>query len=173
MHMNSVFNRHLRPHYRPGHTCRMFCHHRQSKNPKPRYRLPCRIRQNQCCRRCRSDQRHPSQRRHRTRSCLKRIESPTTPHATFPQKYAGRCAWPGCIKLPEIYHHTQRFALYKDHNPAHITPLCKNHERLAHHGLIKNEESAPENWQILAEPDKNQPKYFIDSLVQKFRMGMA
>lgn len=81
------------------------------------------------------------------------------------QKYAGRCAWPGCTKLPEFFHHTLRFSLNPSHNPDYLTPLCKNHERLAHHGLIENEGGSPENWCLRTEPDRNNLKYKIDKKV--------
>ncbi|MBI5413072.1 HNH endonuclease [Candidatus Peregrinibacteria bacterium] len=77
-------------------------------------------------------------------------------------KFAGRCAWPGCLKLPEIFHHTLRFSLDSSHSPDHIAPLCKNHERLAHHGLIENEEMQPSTWQLRINPNRNNPKYQID-----------
>ena len=71
----------------------------------------------------------------------------------------------GCTKLPEIFHHTLRFSLNPSHNPDHIVPLCKNHERLAHHGLIENEEKSPETWRLKFEADKNTLKYQIDQKV--------
>ena len=58
---------------------------------------------------------------------------------------------PGCTKLPKIFHHTLRFSLNPSHNPDHIVPLFKNHERLAHHGLIENEEKSPETWRLKFE----------------------
>jgi len=90
---------------------------------------------------------------------------PTKTEKELYQKYSGRCAWPGCIKLPEIFHHMLRFSLNPSHDPNYIVPLCKNHERLAHHGLIENEELSPENWRLRTEPDKNALKYKIDKKV--------
>lgn len=86
-------------------------------------------------------------------------------------KNRGICDYPNCNKPGEIFHHIKRFALNKYHNPEKIKYLCKAHERIAHHSLIQNEENSPETWQLLTEPDKTDPKYSIDSLVQKFRMG--
>lgn len=85
------------------------------------------------------------------------------------EKYHGRCAFEGCMKLQEIYHHTRRFALNASHDPLFLAPLCKGHERLAHHGLIENEEKSPSEWRVLAEANKASPKYFIDQKVQGFR----
>lgn len=87
------------------------------------------------------------------------------------QKFAGRCAWPGCLKLPEIYHHTLRFSLNPSHNPDYLAPLCKNHERLAHHGLIENEEESPQTWRLKFEPDKSESKYQIDQKVINRRLA--
>ncbi len=87
------------------------------------------------------------------------------------EKNQGICDAPGCNKPGEIFHHVERFSLKPNHNPEKIRYLCKAHEQIAHHSLIKNEEKSPENWLLLAEPDKNHPKYFIDSLVQKFRFS--
>jgi hypothetical protein len=88
------------------------------------------------------------------------------------EKNQGICDAPNCNKPGIIFHHVERLALKPEHKPEKIKYLCKAHERIAHHSLIKNEEDAPKNWQFLTEPDKNHPKYLIDSLVQKFRMGI-
>jgi len=85
------------------------------------------------------------------------------------QKYKGKCGYPKCAIPSEIYHHTKRFSLEPNHDPEYIVPLCKPHERLAHHGLIANEEFPPENWKITLEPDKSLPKYKVDLKVQQFR----
>jgi len=55
------------------------------------------------------------------------------------QKYHGRCGFPGCKKPFEVFHHVQRFALWKAHNPDTIVPLCKEHHNVAHGGWIGNE----------------------------------
>jgi len=86
------------------------------------------------------------------------------------QKYHGKCGFPNCKNPSEITHHTRRFSLKPNHDPDFIVPLCKPHERLAHHGLIQNEESSPEKWQIKLNPNKNSPKHAIDRIVQQFRM---
>ena len=58
-------------------------------------------------------------------------------------KTSGCCAYPGCAKDFEILHHTKRFALDSTHDPDTLVPLCKAHERIAHSGLIENEEEVP------------------------------
>lgn len=87
------------------------------------------------------------------------------------QKYKGKCAKPECRKPATIYHHTRRFALVPNHDPNFIAPLCKSHERVAHHGLYENEESAPNNWRIRANPIKNSPKFAIDQIVNSWRIA--
>ncbi|MBI5754655.1 hypothetical protein HZA41_00365 [Candidatus Peregrinibacteria bacterium] len=84
-------------------------------------------------------------------------------------KTNGTCAFPGCVKQHEILHHTERFALSKCHNPDHIAPLCKAHERLAHLSLIKNEEFKPSHWKIRRKPETHDLKYLIDQRVAEHR----
>ena len=87
-------------------------------------------------------------------------------------KTNGSCAFPGCVKPAEILHHTKRFALQKEHEPDFIVGLCKAHERLAHLGLIENEDMVPEKWKILEKPDidyENSGKFGIDRIVNRFR----
>ncbi len=79
------------------------------------------------------------------------------------------CAFPGCYKPYEILHHTDRFAMYHIHDPDKIFPLCEAHERLAHLGLIENEDFEPQFWKIRTYPDYDDPRYEIDQLVSKFR----
>ena len=85
------------------------------------------------------------------------------------REFLGTCGFPQCKTPAEIYHHTKRFSLEPNHNPDHLVPLCKPHERIAHHGLIENETLPPENWKIQLDPDKNSPKYLIDRKVRSFR----
>ncbi|MBI5152764.1 hypothetical protein HZA39_04470, partial [Candidatus Peregrinibacteria bacterium] len=89
-------------------------------------------------------------------------------------KTNGTCAFPGCTKPYEILHHTARFSLTHAHNPDQLTPLCKAHERLAHLGLIENEERPPEKWCLRMLPgraDKNSEKFRIDKLVMRRRFA--
>lgn len=74
-----------------------------------------------------------------------------------------KCAFPNCKNPPEIFHHTRRFALNKTHDPDYIVHLCTPHERLAHAGLIENEEKAPSEWRI-------QAKFKIDEKVNSHRL---
>jgi len=88
------------------------------------------------------------------------------------KKTNGFCAFPGCKKDGEILHHTQRFALKKTHNPDKIVYLCTAHERLAHLGLVQNEDMSSENWKIREKPDadyENSAKKSIDQVVKQFR----
>lgn len=85
------------------------------------------------------------------------------------ERSRGICEVGACAKKYEIFHHTQRFASEKTHDPGRIVALCKQHERLVHLGLIHDETIAPKQWKMLQEPDKNDPKYRIDQLVQKYR----
>lgn len=77
----------------------------------------------------------------------------------------GKCAYPGCQRNFEILHHTQRFAIDKVHDPDKIVPLCTAHERLAHLGLIENEEKPPKNWRIRENADRTDYKQFVDQQV--------
>ena len=85
------------------------------------------------------------------------------------QKYHGKCGFSNCKNPSEIFHHTRRFSLERNHDPDFIVPLCKPHERLAHHGLIQNEKLPVEKWQVQLQPDKTSPKYPIDRMVQRYR----
>lgn len=79
------------------------------------------------------------------------------------------CAFPGCYKSYKILHHIDRFAMYRTHDPDKIFPLCEAHERLAHLGLIENENQPPANWKLCARPNYDDPKYEVDRVVEKFR----
>ncbi|MBI4995218.1 HNH endonuclease [Candidatus Peregrinibacteria bacterium] len=107
----------------------------------------------------------PSQSQSAEKSAEPSRHIPTKIKKILYQKFAGRCAWPECIKLPKIFHHTLRFSLNPSHDSDNIVPLCKNHEQLAHHGLIENEEKSPENWRLKTETDRSAQKYQIDQKV--------
>ncbi|KKQ71976.1 MAG: hypothetical protein UT33_C0007G0065 [Candidatus Peregrinibacteria bacterium GW2011_GWC2_39_14] len=82
------------------------------------------------------------------------------------------CAFPGCTKEYKYLHHTWRFALTKTHDPDTLIPLCKPHERLAHAGLIENENQPPENWKIKLEADKTSEKWLkVDKWVAEHYAG--
>ena len=103
------------------------------------------------------------------------------------KKTSGCCAYPGCTKPYEILHHTKRFALDSTHDTDTLVALCKAHERIAHAGLIENEEDAPVevaesgwmrgcsvgealqvNWSLKKLPDTNDPKYRVDRKVNQY-----
>ena len=90
------------------------------------------------------------------------------------QRYVRRrtnntCSFPKCTKPSEILHHTQRFALEKIHDPDRLEPLCEAHERIAHLGLIEQEELSVSNWRVRARPDMHDKKYAIDRMVGQYR----
>ena len=84
-------------------------------------------------------------------------------------KTRGQCSYPDCTKSYKILHHTPRWALEKTHDPDQLEPLCKAHEQIGHHGLIKNEEQATENWSVLKEPMWWDAKRMIDQKVVQYR----
>jgi hypothetical protein len=69
------------------------------------------------------------------------------------QRSAGKCAYPGCLKPADHFHHTKRFSETRDHRS--ITPLCKTHHEFAHNGLIGNEEMATHKWLLNVEAGVN------------------
>lgn len=82
---------------------------------------------------------------------------------------SGFCAYPGCTRVATSLHHTQRWGLEKVHDPARLHGLCTSHERLAHLGLIENEEAAPSRWQLRQKADASADKQFIDQFVALYR----
>lgn len=102
------------------------------------------------------------------------IEDASRPISAAIKKYVlaktnSTCAFPGCYKPYEILHHADRFAMYNIHDPDKIVPLCEAHERLAHLGLIENENQPPKYWKLRAQPDYDDPKYEVDRVVEKYR----
>jgi len=89
------------------------------------------------------------------------------------KKTNGMCAFPGCIKPYNILHHTMRFGLVREHDHDTLHPLCTEHERLAHLGLIENEQDAPARWRVKMQPEIIHPGLDIDRAVQKFRNQTA
>ncbi len=81
----------------------------------------------------------------------------------------GICEFSTCTKPYTILHHTQRFALEKTHDPMRIAALCTAHERLAHLGLIENEDQKPQYWRVREQPNTEDPTYVIDTIVQTYR----
>ncbi len=74
-----------------------------------------------------------------------------------------------CHKKATIMHHTERFALRKTHDPDKIVHLCEEHEKIAHLGLIMNENAPPSQWKVRERADKTDLRQVIDLRVQKFR----
>lgn len=85
----------------------------------------------------------------------------------------GHCAFPECHKPGEIFHHTRRFALDQNHDPDYLFYLCTPHERLAHAGLIENEEDNSRKWGIREQPDYQSKKWQIDERVGAYRHEKA
>lgn len=79
-----------------------------------------------------------------------------------------KCAYPTCKKPIYQLHHTQRWALNHVHDPDRLQPLCKEHNELAHRGLIENEEKFPTSWRMRDEADRTHPKYAIDQRVASY-----
>ncbi len=79
-----------------------------------------------------------------------------------------KCAYPACKKPVYQLHHTERWALKHAHDPDRLQPLCKEHNELAHRGLIENEEKSPIEWRLRQEPDKKHPKFEIDKRVTSY-----
>lgn len=48
------------------------------------------------------------------------------------EEHGTRCSYPGCGNQAKILHHTQRFALTRNHDPHFIAPLCEAHHEIAH-----------------------------------------
>ncbi len=81
----------------------------------------------------------------------------------------GQCAFPDCTKPYKILHHTQRWALHNIHDPEKLVPLCTEHERLAHSGLIANEDQPLEKWAIFKNPIHTDTKFLVDQTVMEHR----
>ena len=85
------------------------------------------------------------------------------------EKHGGQCACPSCNKPAEIYHHIDEFALVKHnlaelvHRPDNILPMCKEHERMVHAGVLD-----VDNWVVREKAEMGS----IDGLVHKFRFGL-
>ncbi len=84
-------------------------------------------------------------------------------------KHKGKCAFRCCNMPATNLHHTKRYALNHNHDPDLIAPLCEEHERLVHAGLVVNEEASPGEWRVQDQPDIQDPKFAIDQAVQKRR----
>lgn len=83
----------------------------------------------------------------------------------------GLCAYPGCDKQASSLHHTQRWKSERVHDPARLHALCTAHERLAHLGLIENEENSPSEWRLKKERDPTDLNQYVDRFVALYRGG--
>lgn len=86
-------------------------------------------------------------------------------------KYGKKCAFPGCNKPWENFHHIKRFALVKNHDEKFIVPLCKEHHDLAHAGLIANENDPVEKWFVNMEVKREISVEKVDQKVCKAKNG--
>lgn len=87
-------------------------------------------------------------------------------------KSGGLCRFPGCAKKGDIFHHTQRFAIKREHNPDKLVLLCKNHERIVHLGLVAREHEDTREWKIQKQRATgifNLEDLFIDKTVNAYR----
>lgn len=88
---------------------------------------------------------------------------------TIQARSGGKCEFQNCQRPGEIYHHTRRFALRKNHDPEFIRFLCKGHEGILQAGFVENEEGAPHSWKIRENPEWWDLKKLIDQRVAEFR----
>jgi len=65
-------------------------------------------------------------------------------------KTGGKCA--RCNRKYHAFHHINRFATTKEHDPDKIIPLCKGCHQLAHLGYIENEHDPPHLWRVREQP---------------------
>lgn len=65
----------------------------------------------------------------------------------------GKCAFPNCNQPHTNYHHPDRYAKTRNHK--RIVPLCHEHHRLAHAGLIANEHAPPQHWYLRTQMQPN------------------
>ena len=83
------------------------------------------------------------------------------------EKYNSRCAFPGCNKEYKELHHVQGFSIEKVHDPDGIVPLCCAHHKIAHKGLIENEDMPTYMWSVRERSDCRNRRFQIDKLVQQ------
>jgi hypothetical protein len=81
----------------------------------------------------------------------------------------GVCEFPHCQKRAHEKHHTLRWSLHKIHDPNHIYHLCASHHKLAHHGLINNEEKTPDVWSVRQSTQSATHRHKIDQRVREYQ----
>lgn len=47
-------------------------------------------------------------------------------------EHGTKCSIPHCNRPAAVIHHTQRFALARNHDPRYLAPLCREHHQIAH-----------------------------------------
>ncbi|MDP2642996.1 MAG: HNH endonuclease signature motif containing protein [Candidatus Peregrinibacteria bacterium] len=76
------------------------------------------------------------------------------------------CVFPNCNNAYAEFHHVKPYAIYKNHDPSHIYPICKTHHALFHAGLIANLEKSPKFWFIRTHARQTS----IDKKAMKFKI---
>lgn len=77
----------------------------------------------------------------------------------------GRCEHPNCHKPASQLHHSESFALNKEHNPDKMHHLCKAHHQIIHHGYIDETES----WQQISSLPSYDIKNRINDRIADFQ----
>ena len=76
----------------------------------------------------------------------------------------GRCAYPGCNKPIEVFHHPEPFSKNQSHDG--IIGLCKTHHNFTHNGLVANQTAKPCEWELRVGLDSLSE---TDLLFRKYR----
>lgn len=87
------------------------------------------------------------------------------------KRSGGHCEFPHCRRKYEDFHHTERFAMKKEHDPDKIRALCKAHHDLMHHNLVENETKDPKNWQMRLSANVTDYAHVIDKKVQQHKLN--
>lgn len=69
------------------------------------------------------------------------------------EEHGEKCSISTCKRPSEEIHHTQRYALGRNHNPKFLAPLCKEHHVIAHSVDIKYHE-AKGGWRVSKKASK-------------------
>lgn len=80
------------------------------------------------------------------------------------RKTAGKCSYPECQRPAQVFHHTDRFANSRSHES--LRPVCRIHHEFAHNGLIQNEKSEAQDWQLQLQNGELEK---IDQLYREYR----
>lgn len=79
------------------------------------------------------------------------------------------CAFPGCTQAYAEFHHVKPYAIYKNHDPEFILPVCKTHHTLFHAGLIANAERESKFWSIRTHAQQTA----VDKKAMRIKMRAA